>query len=160
MKDWKVAVLHGCSWDLKHKLRLQRLQYEGQWVHYSIINALLVNAVGSHPQVRKIGYNLQSQCSHNIQILKIGIVFDLAMRYTLGGGHNIIYVLFASLDNVFELIVFNIVICLSQRMRKVFTVGRRWDMILSRISHFNKCLETPTEKCHYRCTLTRFWNLW
>ena len=125
MKDEKIAVLHGCSWDLRHRLRLQRLQYERQLVQYSIINALLASAVGSHLQFTKIGYNLRSECSHDIPILKIRIVFDLEMSYTLSGGRNIIYVLFTRLANVIVSIVFNIVMHLSQKMRNIFIVGQR-----------------------------------
>lgn len=60
---------------------------------------------------------------HNIQIPKIRIVFDSVMRYTFGGGHNINFVLFASLKSVIVLIVFNIVMRPSRKMRN--TVGQR-----------------------------------
>ncbi len=51
-------------------------------------------------------------------------MFDSAIKYTLDKGHNINFVLFASLENVIVLIVFNIVICSSQKMRNVFIVER------------------------------------
>ena len=78
--------------------------------------------ISSHPQVRKIKYNLQNQCSYNIQILKIKILFDLAIKYILNKGYNIIYILFVNLDNIIILIIFNIMIYLSQKMRNDFII--------------------------------------
>lgn len=51
------------------------------------------------PSSRKNRVKFAEQSLHDLQILKIGIVFDSAMRHTLGGGHNIIYVLLTGLDN-------------------------------------------------------------
>ncbi len=44
------------------------------------------------------------------------------MKYTLDKNHNIDFVLFASLENVIVLILFNIVMCSNQKMRNVFIV--------------------------------------
>lgn len=58
-------------------------------------------------------YNLQSQFLYNIQILKIKIILNLAMKYNLNKNYKIIYILFISLNNVIILIIFNIVIYLN-----------------------------------------------
>lgn len=59
---------------------------------------------------------------HNIYNLKIGIEFNSAMKYTLGGNLNINSILFRSLGSNIVIIVFGIVMHPNLKMKNVLII--------------------------------------
>ena len=88
----------------------------------------LVNAVGSLLPAKKTGWSMQSTCLKDISSLRVGIVFDSAMKYTLDGAHSTSFGLYGSLENDTVSTVFSTVMHRSQRMRNAFIAGLQLDM--------------------------------
>ena len=93
---------------------------------------------------------------YNIRDLKIEIEFNSTIKYTLSGGFNINFVLFASLESDIVIIIFSIVIHSNPKMRNVFIVVQQWDMISNQISPFTKFQEIQIGRCHYKYILIGF----
>ena len=95
-----------------------------------------------------IKLNIYEKCFKNIPNRKIGIEYDLAMRYTLDGAYNINCILYTNLVNGIMLIVFSTKRCQMKRMKNTFIARPPWVTVLNRTLLFTMFQEIPMEKYH------------
>lgn len=108
---------------------------------------------------QKIEWSMQDIFLKDISILRIGIVFDSAMKYIFDEAHRISFKLYKNLENNILSTVFGKAIYRSQKIRNTFIARLQSDTTSSQTLFSTVYQVIPMAKYHFKYTSTRYWNL-